>query len=41
VISNLRKSDTGSYTCVATNVAGERISTAAMLRVKGQYSSCL
>ena len=35
IIEKLKKSDSGSYVCVATNVAGEVVSTSAVLMVKG------
>jgi len=37
VITKTRKSDAGTYACVASNGAGRRISNEAMLRVDGRW----
>ena len=41
VISDARKGDSGTYVCVASNVAGDRESTAALLSVSGNDGSSM
>lgn len=36
VIRNVRRSDQGSYVCIGKNVAGEKLSEPATLRVLGK-----
>ena len=41
VIQDAQKDDSGMYTCIAINIAGEKESTAARLTVKGEHLSSL
>jgi len=37
-VRDVRRDDAGSYVCVASNVAGERLSASAQLRIRGTYT---